>query len=61
MTGSTRELVERFRVGELARRPTGMSEEAYLRLTTNPLSHQVLWATCWLEALSRRQGRPPSA
>ena len=35
-----------------------MSQEQYRRLTENPLSHQLLWAACWLEALTRPQGAP---
>jgi len=58
---STKELVERFRIRELSPRPAGMSEETYLRLAKNPLSHQLVWAACWLEALGRHQGRTPSA
>lgn len=50
---STQALVELFRARELAPRPTGMSEESYLGLMKNPQSHQLLWAACWLEALSR--------
>lgn len=52
---STQELVERFRARELAPRPTGMSEETYRRLTKNPISHQLVWGACWLEALSRAE------
>jgi hypothetical protein len=51
---STRDLVEHSRARELAPRPSGMSEETYLRLTKNPISHQLLWRACWLEALTRR-------
>lgn len=55
---STRELVEHFRTRELAPRPAGMSEEAYLRLTKNAVSHQVLWSGCWLEALAQAGSAP---
>jgi hypothetical protein len=53
---STRELVARFGVREQAPRPTAMGPEQYRRLVENPLSHQLLWAACWIEALSRPQG-----
>lgn len=30
-----------------------MNEETYLRLTKNPIGHQVLWGGHWLETLGR--------
>ena len=50
---STRELVEHYGARELAPRPRGMNEETYLRLTKNPMGHQLLWGGYWLETLGR--------
>jgi|SRR5580692_2585322 hypothetical protein len=52
---STRELVERYHVRELAPRPAEMSEETYRRLTSSPTRHQALWGGYWLGVL--RSGR----
>jgi hypothetical protein len=58
----TRRLVARYEVSERAPMPTGMTTEAYLELTKNPNTHQVVWAACWLEALSSAgEQRPRSA
>ena len=54
---STRELVEQYGARELAPRPRGMNEETYLRLTKNPMGHQVLWGGYWLETLGRMATR----
>ena len=48
---ATRQLAQRFEVQERAPRPTGISTEAYERLTNNPNTHQVVWVAAWLEAL----------
>jgi hypothetical protein len=50
---STRELVERHHARELAPQPSGISDEAYLRLTGNPTQHQALWGGYWLSVLGR--------
>ena len=50
---STRELVERYHARELAPQPSGISDEAYLRLTGNPTQHQALWGGYWLSVLGR--------
>lgn len=52
------ELAGLFQARELAPRPAGMSQETYLRLTKNPISHQLLWRACWLEALSQAGPSP---
>src|ERR1700722_17039225 len=56
---STRELVERYHARELAPRPSGISDETYLRLTRNPTQHQALWGGYWLSVLGRA-GRLPT-
>jgi hypothetical protein len=50
---STRELVEQYHARELAPKPPGMSQESYLRLTSNPTKHQALWGGYWLRVLGR--------
>jgi hypothetical protein len=49
---STRELVERYQLRELAPQPLGMDEAFYLRSTNNPTMHQMVWAACWLQAVN---------
>ena len=53
---STRQLVERYRIHEPAPRPDAMTEETYLRLTKNPIGHQVLWKGFWLGVLRATDG-----
>ena len=54
---STRELVERYHARELAPKPSGMSEETYLRLTGNPAKHRHCGAATG--SASSASGRPP--
>ncbi len=49
---STHELVERYDLREWAPRPLGMNDATYVRRTANPLTHQAVWAACWLQALN---------
>jgi hypothetical protein len=50
---STRELVQRYGIPDRVPMASGMSGETYLRLTSNPTTHQVLWVGCWLAVLRR--------
>lgn len=52
---STHELVVRNHLREWAPRPLGTDDSTYSRRTANPLVHQAIWATCWLQALNMRR------